>query len=64
MGANASPGPWGPHRPSPRAAPTPLRQGAREGEVAQGHTATLPPKLASRPIRVTGTFRSRARSLS
>lgn len=32
--------------------------------LCEGHTATLPPKLASRPILVTGTFRSRARSLS
>lgn len=35
------------------------------GPVCPGrHSHTLPPKLASRPIRVTGTFRSRARSLS
>ena len=71
-----SPGPlWPPPSSSSTQAPrwprsagagTPGQGGwhARAGEVARGHTATLPPKLASRPIRVTGTFRSRARSLS
>lgn len=36
-------------------------QGTRDGAGARSQ---LPPKLASRPILVTGTFRSRARSLS
>lgn len=36
----------------------------QQRRCSTGYVTTSPPKLANRPIRVTGTFRSRARSLS